>query len=98
MNTKIYLFSPNAGKYGSENSEYGHFSLSVMLMLRIIESCHGYNLIATLEGLICIHHSTNTEAAIQLCSLKYNIGLNLHPNMKVHIKDGLLFCKHNGTL
>ena len=34
--------------------------------------CDGYDLTTTLERAHRIHHITNSETAIQKCSLKYN--------------------------
>ena len=38
-----------------------------------------------------IHHGKNSETAIQWSSLRYNRTLALHPNVKLHINDRLLF-------
>ena len=53
--------------------------------------CQGYDLIATLEGPTRNPDSTNSEAVIYCCFLKYNRALKPHPNAKVHINYTLLF-------
>ena len=47
-------------------------------------------MITELEGPTHIHHSTNSETAIQWCSLIYNRALKSHPNVRLHITIGLV--------
>ena len=67
-------------------------------ILKIIESCHSYDLITALERPSRIHYSTNSETTIQWFSFKYNPALKLNPQCKSMYKIQAVGCKHNGTL
>ena len=54
-----------------------------------------YDLITTSHGSTDIRHGANLETAIWWCFLKYNYALTSDPNVKLHINNRLLFCKHN---
>ena len=57
--------------------------------------CYSHELITAPEESNRIHHSKNSETAIQWGSLYYDHTLKSHPDVKVHINYRLLFCQHN---
>ena len=60
--------------------------------------CHGPGLIIKLQGPTRIHHSKNSETAIQWCCLNFDHALKSHCNVKVRINYTLFFCQHNWSL
>ena len=51
--------------------------------------CHDYHLITTSRRPTYTHSSTNSETAIQLVSLKYNLASKSHSNVKVHMEQNI---------
>ena len=66
-------------------------------MLKIIESAVTFLAQLQRHGSPRIHHSINSETAIQWCSIKYDPALKSHPNVKINVNYRLLFFKLNRT-